>query len=168
VDTAAALTLQIAAFLQTTPEAPHSAARWAFVPGPGRGADTFAEAVARLAALEKPVVVGALNQPGYVALWRAATCEEGERRHVEHTLANQQAGLAQALAHHGADDAAVVRFEGWGAQVDVPVPELRRWLAEYALTWGWTLAAPTDDTHQARLLVLHGTHGIRRRPPALA
>jgi hypothetical protein len=66
VEAAAALTLHIAALLQTGPDVPRSAARWAFVPGPGRGTDTFDEAAARLAAFEKPVVIGALNQPGYL------------------------------------------------------------------------------------------------------
>jgi hypothetical protein len=49
--------------VQADADAPRSAARWALIPGPGRGADTFAEAAARLASLEKPTVVGALS-PG--------------------------------------------------------------------------------------------------------
>ncbi len=78
MDLAAVLTLQVAAFLQTEADAPRCAARWALIPGPGHGRDTFAEAAARLAAAEKPVVVGALNQPGYVALWSIAALDETE------------------------------------------------------------------------------------------
>jgi hypothetical protein len=155
MDPAAELTLQIASFLQSEPDTPASAARWAFVPGPGRGADTFGAAVARLAALEKPLVVGVLNHPGYLAVWRPSALGEGERRHIEQKLCNQQRALAAALAQLGlSSGAAVVRFEGWGIDVDVPLPAFRRWLGEYALTWGWRIGAPTDESHQARLLVL--------------
>jgi hypothetical protein len=156
MDLAAELTLQIAAFLQTDPDAPRSAARWAFVPGPGRGADTFAEAAARLAALDKPVVVGALDQPGYLALWAPAALAAAERQHVEHTVRNQQAFLAAKLAHLNVGEDDRVVFEGWGSRVEAPAREVRRWLGEYALTWGWTLDPPTDGTHRARLLVLRG------------
>jgi hypothetical protein len=155
VDPAAALTLHVAAFLQTEADAPRSAARWALVPGPGRGADTFAGAAARLAALPKPLVVGALNQPGYVAVWPAAALAEPERLHVEHTLQNQLAGAADSLARLGCGDAALVRFEGWGAAADVPASVLRQWLGEYALTWGWRLGPATGPDHGARLLVFH-------------
>ena len=36
------------------------------------------------------------------------------------------------------------------------VAELRRWMGEYALTWGWTIGAPTDASHAARLFVTKG------------
>jgi hypothetical protein len=171
MDPGAELTLQIACFLQSEPEAPCSAARWALVPGPGRGEATFAEAAARLAGLEKPLVVGALDHPGYVAVWRASALDDGERRHVVHTLANQQAALTSMLGQLGLDDAALVRFEGWGTQVDVSASGLRRWLADYALTWGWAVGAPTDESHQARLRVLKGDRrwspgGVCRLPGA--
>lgn len=156
MDPAAALTLQIACFLQASEEAPRSPRHWALIPGPGRGVDTFASAAARLAALEKPVVVGALDEPGYVAVWRPDALDFAERGHIEHTLRNQQAGLAAMLAHLGAGDDAVVLFEGWGARVALPAAEVRRWLGEYALTWGWTIGPPTDASHAARLLVLKG------------
>jgi hypothetical protein len=35
-----------------------------------------------------------------------------------------------------------------------PVTEIRRWLSEYALTWGWMFGRPTDASHHVRLLVL--------------
>jgi hypothetical protein len=41
----------------------------ALVPAHG-GPDTFARTAARVATLDKPVVVGALSHPGYVAVWR--------------------------------------------------------------------------------------------------
>ncbi|MDP1858692.1 MAG: hypothetical protein Q8K82_08475 [Gemmatimonadaceae bacterium] len=153
MDGAAELTLQIASFLQTEPEAPRSPARWAFVPGPGQGRYTFAEAAVCLAAIDKPVVIGVLNQPGYLALWRAVGLEAAELRTVEQTLANQLAFLSAKLAHFGAGEEDLVEFEGWGAKVQLPASELRRWLGEYAVTWMWTVGAPTDDTHGARLLV---------------
>lgn len=171
MDVAAELTLQIASFLQTESDAPRSPARWVFVPGPGPRARTFAEAAACLAAIDKPVVVGALNQPGCVALWQAAALDETERQHVEHTLANQQEGLSEVLPQFGAGEADIVVFEGWGVKVDVPVSALRVWVGEYALTWGWRLGRPTDDTHCARLIVFHSGRrwspgGIRPAPGA--
>ena len=102
-------------------------------------------------------MIGALSHPGSVALWRPSAIDAGERPHIEHGLANQVAGLHEALSHFQVDSGGIVRFEGWGTQVDVPVPVLRQWLGEYAVTWGWRIGAPTDTTHQARLLVLHGS-----------
>ena len=57
----AELALQIVCFLQTDSGVPCSATQWAFVPGPGRGRDTFAEAATRLAEIEKPVISGNLR-----------------------------------------------------------------------------------------------------------
>jgi hypothetical protein len=155
VDPGAELTLQIVCFLQSEPDAPASPARWALVPGAGGGADTFAEAAARLAALDKPVVVGALNFPGFVAVWRTTALEASERAHVQHTLRNQLRALEAKVAPFGLGDEDLVLFEGWGVRVSVPLHVVRRWLGEYALTWGWSVRPPTDPSHAARLLVLH-------------
>ena len=162
MDVAAVLTLQIASFLQSDAEVPRSPCRWGLVPGFGRGEATFAEAAAHLAQLEKPIVVGALDHPGFVALWRLSALNEAERRHVEHTVRNQQAALAQSTRRLGTEDTDLVLFEGWGSRTTIAVRELRRWLSEYALTWGWRIGAATDDTHCARLLVLQ--HGRRWSP----
>lgn len=161
-DRAAELTLQIACFLQASDDAPSSPRHWALIPGPGRGADTFAEAARRLSALPKPLVVGALDHPGYVAVWRPDALDAAERAHVAHMLRNQQASLAAKLAHRDAGDDAVILFEGWGSRVELTVAEVRRWLGAYALTWGWTIGPPTDASHAARLFVLQG--GRRKSP----
>jgi hypothetical protein len=154
MDLGAALALQIICFLQTDAEHPCSAVQWAFVPGPGRGRDTFPDAVARLAVIEKPVVIGALAHPGYVALWRRSAIDAAEWPHIEHTLANQAAILEDLVPQLHIDEVGLVRFEGWGTHIDVPLGELRRWFGEYALTWGWTMGPPTDDSHQARLFAM--------------
>src|SRR5688500_11150345 len=125
LDLAAQLTLQIICFLQSDREAPCSAVRWSFVPW-GGGLKTFGEAAARLASVEKPVVIGALSYPGSVALWRPSAIDAGEQPHIEHELANQVVGLDEALSHFQVDSAGIVRFEGWGTHVDVTVPVLRR------------------------------------------
>lgn len=154
MDTAADLTLQIICFLQADSEPPCSAVRWAFVPGPGRGRLTYAEAAAHLATMEKPIVIGALAHPGYVALWRPSAIDDNERPHIEHTLNNQVGGLEDFLSELKIDDSGLVRFEGLGRHVDVPVPILREWLGAYALTWGWTLGWATDASHHARLFAM--------------
>ena len=154
MDLGAVLTLQIVSFLQTDAERPCSAARWAFVPGPGSSRDTFAEAVARLAAVEKPVVIGALTHPGYVALWRRSAIEASEWPHIEHTLANQTAILEDLIPQLHLGEDSLVRFEGWGTHIDVSLRVLRRWLGEYALTWGWTMGVATNASHQARLFAM--------------
>ena len=158
MDRAAELTLQIACFLQASDEAPSSPREWLLIPGPR--VDGFAGTTARLAALTKPVVVGALDHPGYVAVWRADGLDDAERGQVAHTLRNQQANLAHGLARLNAGDDALVVFEGWGTRVEVTVAELRRWMGEYALTWGWTIGAPTDASHAARLFVTKGGHTL--------
>ena len=99
---AATLTLQIAAFLQSEPGSPRSAARWAFVPPPvpsiGWKGYTFSEAADYLNAIEKPIMVGALNHPGCLAIWRPAALNQAERAYVERLLRNQLDGLSEVLA----------------------------------------------------------------------
>ena len=150
----AELALQIVCFLQTESGVPCSATQWAFVPGPGRGRDTFADAVTRLAEIEKPVVIGALVHPGYVAVWRRSAIDPKDWPHIEHTLANQLAGLEEIASQLQLGEEDIVRFEGWGTHVDVSLRILRHWLGEYALTWGWTIGGPTDGSHQARLFAM--------------
>ena len=159
---AAELTLQIIDYLQSDPDAPRPVRQWVFVPGPGRGLATLAEAAEQLSGVETPLVVGALEHAGYVALWRPSAIGEAEWPHIRHTLENQVLGLDEKLAHYGVDDGGVIRFEGWRSHLDVPVPVVRRWFGECAVTWGWTIDRATDATHHARLWVLHNS---RRRPP---
>jgi hypothetical protein len=91
-----------------TSKPPRSAREWLLVPGYGGGPGTFAQTAARLAALAKPVVVGALNQPGYVAVWRPGAFDSYERERVERTLRNQQAWLDAMLAERGTAENAIV------------------------------------------------------------
>jgi hypothetical protein len=156
---AATLTLQIAAFLQSEAVASRSAARWTFIPSPrpwpGGEGFTFADAVEYLNSLEKPVVIGALNHPGTIAVWKPSALEAAERQYVEQLIRNQVAGVSEVLPHVIEGTSEIVLFEGWGARTLVAVPVMGRWLAEYGLTWGWRLGKPTDSTHCARLLVWH-------------
>jgi hypothetical protein len=160
VSDAARLTLQVAAFLQSEPEAPRSASRWAFAPSPnpwpGGAGCTFAEAAAYLESLAKPIIVGALNHPGLIAVWRATALDTSEREYVDHLLANQLAGFTEMISHLNPGGADVILFEGWGALTRVSVTAFQQWLREYGLTWGWRLGPPSDGTHRARLLVWQG------------
>lgn len=159
MDLKATLTLQIACFLQADASAPTSASQWALVPGPGNGFLSFAEAAAHLSAIPKPVMIGALNFPGHLALWGPSVLDEAGRRRLAHTLANQRTFLDDKLASFGAAESGTIVFEGWGTRIGIPLALLREWLSEYALTWGFTIGPPTDATHQARLGVLNaGRH----------
>ena len=153
----ARLTLQVAAFLQSEPEAPRSASRWAFAPSPrpwpGGSGCTFAEAAEYLDSLAKPIIIGALNHPGLIAVWRTTALDPGEREYVDRLIANQLAGFTEMIAQLNPGGPDVILFEGWGAMTRVSVPMFQQWLREYGLTWGWRLGLPTDDTHRARLLV---------------
>jgi hypothetical protein len=163
---AATLTLQIAAFLQSEPVAPRSAARWMFVPSarpwPGGGGFTFAEAAAYLNDLDKPVIIGALNHPGAIAVWRPSVLNPAERQYVELLIRNQVTGFSEVLPQVSEGTSEMILFEGWGAKTLLAAPRFRRWLEEYGLTWGWRLGKPTDNTHCARLLVWHT--GLRWSP----
>jgi hypothetical protein len=155
MDVGAELTLQIICFLQAEEEQPPcTASRWIFVPRLGRGELPYAEAAERLATIEKPVVIGALTHPGMIAVWSPSAIDDTERPHITHTLANQVAVLEGFVDEHRLNDSSLVRFESVGRILDVPARELRRWLGEYALTWGWNLGPPTDTSHQGRLFVL--------------
>ena len=156
MNSATDLALQIACFLQADDATPSSPREWTLISAHGRGLESYAGVAARLDALAKPVVLGALDQPGYLAVWRLNAFDEAERQHVEHVLRNQQAGFAEQLARLGGGDDDSVVFEGWGARVELPAADVSRWLGEYALTWGWRLGPPTDGSHVARFLVLKG------------
>jgi hypothetical protein len=157
MDLAAELTLQIARFLQTRAEAPRAPLEWGFVPGPERY--SYGQAREALTNAEKPIVLGVLHHPGYLARWRAQTLDVGERRKVAHALANQQAYLEEKLTGRGLTDESVITFEAWGDRLDLPLSELRRWMREYLVICGWTIGESSDATHAVRLLVLHGTGG---------
>jgi hypothetical protein len=163
---AATLTLQVAAFLQSEPSSPRSAVRWAFVPPPvpsiSWGGYTFGEAVDYLNSIAKPIIVGALNHPGAVAVWQPAALGQVERTFAERLLRNQLDGLSEMLSQINNGGEQTILFEGWGSHIGLPVPEFRRWLGEYGLTWGWRLSRPTDDSHCARLLVYQS--GLRWSP----
>ena len=163
---AATLTLQIAAFLQSEPSAPRSAVRWAFVPPPVPSISwmgyTFSEAVDYLTTIEKPIIVGALNHPGCLAIWRPSALSQSEQAYVGSLLRNQLDGLSEVLAQVNAGGAQNVLFEGWGSRISVGITELRQWFGDYGLTWGWRIAPPTDLTHCARLIVWQS--GVRWSP----
>jgi hypothetical protein len=154
MDPVAELTLHIVCFLQGRPENPRSPREWVLIPGHGGGPASFPETAKRLAALEKPVLVGALNQPGYVAVWLPRDFDDAQRRHIDHTVWNQRQWLSSKLEQLECNDSAIIMFEGFGQQTTVTGVDVRRWLGEYALTWGWTLGPATDSSHDARLLVL--------------
>src|SRR5688572_22118191 len=89
MDLAAELTMKIACYLQSGPNAPRSSTRWGFVPGPGGGRYTYAEARTRLSEIEKPFTLALLHEPGYIASWRTAAFDEGEEASVNHAVRNQ-------------------------------------------------------------------------------
>ena len=154
MDKAAELTLQIVCYLQGQPDSPRSPREWVLIPGYGRGPAPFPEAIKRLGKLEKPLLIGALSQPGYVAVWLSHQLDSDQLRHVDHTLRNQQNYLASKLRQLECENASRVLFEGWGSSTFMSATALNQWLGEYALTWGWTIGPPSDDTHQARLIVV--------------
>lgn len=170
---AAEPTLQIVAFLQSDPTAPQSIERWHFVPAarpwPGGPEFTTAEAATYLAAIDKPIIIGALDHPGQVAVWRLTSLDPADLEYLKRLLNNQLGALADSLTQIGADDDGIVLFEGLGSQTRVPVPVLREWLGDYGLTWGWRLGAATDDTHGLRMFIRQGpgwwSPGDNCRPP---
>lgn len=93
MDTAADLTLQIVCYLQAGLDAPSSATQWALVPGPGRTSDTYADVAARLASIEKPIIVGALIHPGMIGVWRCSAMDASEWPRIRAALANQLTSL---------------------------------------------------------------------------
>ena len=158
---AAHLTLQVVSFLQSEQEVPRSPIGWTFVPTrvpwPGGSGYSSSEAAKYLEALPKPVLVGALNHPGLLAVWTAAALDPTEREYVSRLVANQVTGFSEILSQLDPLTPDIVLFEGWGTLTRVSVATCRQWLADYGLTWGWRLGAPTDGTHRARLFVLKGS-----------
>jgi hypothetical protein len=132
------------------------------LPWPGGPGCTFAEAAAYLDQIPKPVVVGALNHPGCIAVWRPPSLDPAEREYLDRLITNQRTGFTEILPQVRAGHPDVILFEGWGARTLVSVADVRQWLSDYGLTWGWRLARPTDLTHCARLLVWQS--GMRWSP----
>jgi len=141
--------MQMACFLQSEDDAPRNRLQWIVVPSPKVG--SYAQVRDRLANLDEPVLIGILNHPGYLALWRIRQLDPQERMHAEHNLQNQQNYLDAKLAGLPAASSDRILFEGRGIEVTVPAAELRECLGRFALTWGWTISRPTNSDHQARI-----------------
>lgn len=155
--TAAELALQIITYLQGDSSGSRPIDHWHFVPSarpwPGGPPFTTAEATAHLAAMDKPMIIGALNEPGMIAVWRPGHFEPADREYVERLLHNQCDALADGATAIGAGDSDIVLFEGASSGSRVTVAELRTMLGQYGWTWGWRLGQPSDDSHSFRLLV---------------
>lgn len=161
LSSAAELTLQVVTFLQSEHAATRYPTIWTFVPTrqrwPGGPGLSTREAAEYLDGLPKPILVGALNHPGLLALWTPDALESTEREYVSRLVANQVAGFAEMLPQLDATLPDIVVFENQGTMTRVSTSTFSEWLTNFGLTWGWRLGLPTDGTHRARLLVLHGS-----------
>jgi hypothetical protein len=154
--------MQMACFIQSEDDAPRDSAHWMLVPSPKRG--SYTQIRDRLADLDEAILIGILNHPGYLALWRIRQLGEQERQHAEHNLRNQQKYFDAKVGSHAAEPSATVLFEGRGVEVAVPGKEVREGLGQFAFTWGWSIGTSADAPNVARIVVLQN---LRRWSPGL-
>lgn len=136
---------------------------------PGGPGFTFAEAVAHLDALPKPVFVGALNHLGVVAVWPKSGLTLAESDYLNRLVVNQVAALEEMLPELDGPGATTILFDSGVDKVTVSRDDFKVWLGDYGLTWGWRLGIATDAEHRAQLFVLKDgrqwSPGETCRPP---
>lgn len=155
----AELTLRIVRAVQEHHQPPNSMVGWFVVPDfePMQ----WPEMRERLTSEAKPLVVAPLVEPGYLSLWPMSALPTEQRDAVAKHLENQQRYFAAKLQQHSLGDADAVRFGTESSDMTMSVPELLRWLGEYAIATGLSLRA-TDDPRVGQIVLRPPGGG---RPP---
>jgi hypothetical protein len=119
-----------------------------------------ADLVHHLAALPKPVIIGALAQKGLIATWWPTSFDARALAVWEHTLANQQRAVASGLTERRLADDDLILLQTTVETLLFPPAALRRWADMYGVHIGWTLTDNAGDAQaQARLHLIRGDGG---------
>lgn len=133
----AALSLHIARFLQSDPNAPMSPARWSLFPRLDKL--TFADACAALDALPKPILFAPLVQPGGIFVTSAHELAGDVRDVWLSHHRNQPVNLDPFLQRAGADAGDVLAFGRVNDVIETRVEVLRDWTRDYLMSAPITL-----------------------------
>ena len=137
MDVRAELTLRIIRLAQETESLNRTNVEWVVFPD-GRRA-SWADARDILAATPKPVLIAALLEPGWIAMWCLSDMSPAERARAESELENQCAYFDDKLRRFGLGDDDRIALTTLAGEFTMSVADFKRWLREYALSMGISL-----------------------------
>lgn len=153
MDVCAELTLRVIRLVQETEQLYSTSVQWVFFPV-GRHA-RWADARDILAATPKPVLVAALLEPGWIAVWSLGEMSVQDRARAESELENQCGYFDDKIRRLGLGDSDRIALTTFAGEFTMSVADFQRWVREYALSVGISL----DKSKVA------GTGRIVVRPP---
>lgn len=137
MDVCAELTLRIIRLAQETEQLNRTNVEWVIFPD-GRHAPWSATRDI-LAATTKPVMIAALLEPGWIAMWCLADMPPQDRARAESELENQCAYFDAKLRMFGLGDDDRIALTTVAGELTMSVADFRRWMREYALSIGISL-----------------------------
>ena len=137
MDVCAELTLRIIRLAQETDALNRTNVEWVISPD-GRRAE-WEGARAMLAATQKPVIVAALLEPGWIAMWRLGEMSPADRARAESEVENQCAYFDDKLRRFGLGDDDCIALTTLAGEFTMSVADFKRWMREYALSVGISL-----------------------------
>lgn len=137
MDVCAELTLRIIRLVQEHDRLNRSSVDWHFFPTYRHAPWPAAREI--LAATPKPLLVAALAEPGWIALWSVGDMRAPERADCEDAFANQRAYFEEKLRVYGLDEGDSIALTTPAGELTMTVADFRRWMREYALSVGISL-----------------------------
>ena len=134
MDLCAELTLRIIRLVQETESLNRTWREWMIFPD-GRRAP-WAGARDILAATSKPVMVAALLEPGWIAMWCFGEMSSADRALADSELENQCGFFDAKLRAYGLGDDDRIALTTLAGEFTMSVADFRRWMREYALSVG--------------------------------
>jgi hypothetical protein len=137
MDVCAELTLRIIRLAQETESLSRTWVEWVIFPD-GRYA-SWAGTRDVLAATPKPVMIAALLEPGWIAMWPLADMSAADRAHAGAELENQRDYFDKKLRILGLGNDDRMTLTTLAGELTVSVADFRRWTSEYALSVGLSI-----------------------------
>ena len=150
-DVRAELTLRILRMAQERSTTCELNGAWTFVPDM-RFVD-WSTARERLAALPKPLVVGALLGRGQLTTWPVEEIAEPHRAAIERERVILEEYFTEKLGVCGLGPEGRVRLEGGDTPLVLVRDEFMHWCREYLLLTVGLTARSTTDVEEARLMI---------------
>jgi len=141
MDVCAELTLSLIRLVQETEALNRTNVEWVIFPD-GRHAP-WAEARDILATTPKPVLIAALLEPGWIAMWCLGDMSSVDRARAESELENQCGYFDDKLRRFGLSDDDRIALTTLAGEHTMSVADFRRWMREYALSIGISLDKST-------------------------
>ncbi len=150
-DVRAELTLRVLRMAQERSTTCELSGEWTLVPELRR--IDWSKARERLAAMPKPLVVGALLGRGQLSTWPVAGLAEPHRAAIEREHVILDAYFTEKLSVCGVGPEGRFRLEGGDTRLVLSRDEFMQWCREYLLLTVGLTARSTTDVGDARLVI---------------